>query len=233
MSNIPVVNCFQKFVSLIFWATNRICFFEQIQLWIAFKSLYLWYSEQPKVRKQKAIWSCELLSKVCIFDILSNVNIRFYAYANVVNCFQKFVSLIFWATIVSNALRGGKLWIAFKSLYLWYSEQLHIFYYQKSMCCELLSKVCIFDILSNTIETKVQRIVVVNCFQKFVSLIFWATVPWNPPLFWSLWIAFKSLYLWYSEQQHLKLLYSYFRCELLSKVCIFDILSNFQNSHVF
>ena len=144
-------------------------------LWIAFKSLYLWYSEQQNLTEEQTELSCELLSKVCIFDILSNKAYEKKHWKHVVNCFQKFVSLIFWATRTRSDQPWDELWIAFKSLYLWYSEQQNLTDEQANLSCELLSKVCIFDILSNTgISTKI-IMQVVNCFQKFVSLIFWAT----------------------------------------------------------
>ena len=143
------MNCFQKFVSLIFWATRNNDIQRKITLWIAFKSLYLWYSEQQIVSNKVFTSGCELLSKVCIFDILSNSSISYRLFSVVVNCFQKFVSLIFWATQRSKASAEKGLWIAFKSLYLWYSEQRSQYYADHLGRCELLSKVCIFDILSN------------------------------------------------------------------------------------
>ena len=143
-------------------------------LWIAFKSLYLWYSEQPARYFSDCPHRCELLSKVCIFDILNN-------------------------TLSSSSL-VSKLWIAFKSLYLWYSEQLE--------------------------ELYIEQMMVVNCFQKFVSLIFWTTYTGTENRNVQLWIAFKSLYLWYSEQPLPVVDILSPCCELLSKVCIFDILNN-------
>ena len=194
------MNCFQKFVSLIFWATILMFEFLWHLLWIAFKSLYLWYSEQREKECQRYVSSCELLSKVCIFDILSNLMLDLTISTLVVNCFQKFVSLIFWATKPCDAYVGVQLWIAFKSLYLWYSEQQANWLLWRLSSCELLSKVCIFDILSNLTASNNILEVVVNCFQKFVSLIFWATPSIKGGPSHSLWIAFKSLYLWYSEQ---------------------------------
>ena len=38
--------------------------------------------------------------------------------------------------------------------------------------CELLSKTCIFDILNNQPKEIENHLIVVNCFQKLVSLIF-------------------------------------------------------------
>ena len=169
---------------------------------------------------------CELLSKTCIFDILNNLSSLFCLIRSVVNCFQKLVSLIFWTTDKLWQLMRDELWIAFKNLYLWYSEQLCQLYFQSSICCELLSKTCIFDILNNrTLPLGLQPIVV-NCFQKLVSLIFWTTMLLNGYAMLMLWIAFKNLYLWYSEQLPVTDKPHLFRCELLSKTCIFDILNN-------
>ena len=68
----PVVNCFQKLVSLIFGTTS--------------------YSLSVKNN------CCELLSEVSIFDIRNNYNGRKNLQKRVVNCFQKLVSLIFGTT---------------------------------------------------------------------------------------------------------------------------------------
>ena len=141
-----------------------------------------------------------MLSKNCIFDILNNKINSKHNWNEVVNCFQKIVSLIFWTTNAGENSNIDKLWIAFKKLYLWYSEQLihPVFLYlgvvncfQKivslifwttddlcfvfNACCELLSKNCIFDILNNSPLQKAISRTVVNCFQKIVSLIFWTT----------------------------------------------------------
>ena len=47
------------------------------------------------------------------------------------------------------------------------------------MCCELLSEVSIFDIRNNDFQLCNKLILVVNCFQKLVSLIFGTTVTQN------------------------------------------------------
>ena len=144
--------------------------------------------------------SCELLSKNCIFDILNNIEHGRTVLNKVVNCFQKIVSLIFWTTFKIFLTIGCTLWIAFKKLYLWYSEQRRVEDVWTANGCELLSKNCIFDILNNSLLVGDVTSKVVNCFQKIVSLIFWTT---DSPLLSIndlLWIAFKKLYLWYSEQ---------------------------------
>jgi len=141
-----------------------------------------------------------LLSKNCIFDILNNYRVVAARLGLVVNCFQKIVSLIFWTTRHWWMAKHGKLWIAFKKLYLWYSEQLLRRPASIWISCELLSKNCIFDILNNDWLQAVYAHEVVNCFQKIVSLIFWTTMAEN--------------------------IIAKLRCELLSKNCIFDILNN-------
>ena len=119
------------------------------ELWFAFKKLYLWYSEQR--------------------------NFSMNAQVEVVICFQKIVSLIFWTTASNRISKSTELWFAFKKLYLWYSEQLFVVSITYSICCDLLSKNCIFDILNNVYFCHIFDDVVVICFQKIVSLIFWTT----------------------------------------------------------
>ena len=118
-------------------------------LWIALKSWYLWYSEQLEALNNAVISSCELLSKVDIFDIRNNFNWPNNLPDRVVNCSQKLISLIFGTT--HNQIREYDLtlWIALKSWYLWYSEQLSRY-------------------LSRIVQ-------VVNCSQKLISLIFGTT----------------------------------------------------------
>ena len=224
-----VVNCFQKFISLIFETT---CIYGSRfgrALWIAFKSLYLWYSKQHGFMVVVIEIGCELLSKVYIFDIRNNKFSQSVKYLQVVNCFQKFISLIFETTESQRSRCRYWLWIAFKSLYLWYSKQHTFCQLIAKMCCELLSKVYIFDIRNNFYPAILLQRNVVNCFQKFISLIFETTLlpllTINTPL----WIAFKSLYLWYSKQLSNSLMTMAMCCELLSKVYIFDIRNNLQN----
>ena len=194
-------------------------------LWIALKSWYLWYSEQPKgIFKtnetvvncsQKLISlifgtttpltyaptaSCELLSKVDIFDIRNNKKSTNNSHLTVVNCSQKLISLIFGTTAGSSFIAATWLWIALKSWYLWYSEQHEVLLFHDARRCELLSKVDIFDIRNNlSTDTSICR-PVVNCSQKLISLIFGTT----------------------SSETCVPL----FSCELLSKVDIFDIRNN-------
>ena len=194
------MNCFQKFISLIFETTALYFVLNYTPLWIAFKSLYLWYSKQLYGLSDLEKLRCELLSKVYIFDIRNNCISNLLVLFAVVNCFQKFISLIFETTLKWTIFSFGSLWIAFKSLYLWYSKQQQTLRLCNGNCCELLSKVYIFDIRNNSFKNR-----------SGLRL---------------LWIAFKSLYLWYSKQPLNQLWIPYSSCELLSKVYIFDIRNN-------
>ena len=170
-------------------------------LWIAFKSLYLWYSRQHGNHLMPRGWKLWIAFKsLYLWYSRQRWETRSYIFW-VVNCFQKFISLIFETTENSRL--------------------------KKVDCCELLSKVYIFDIRDNWVGVLPSLLLVVNCFQKFISLIFETT---TLPLVTSklrLWIAFKSLYLWYSRQPVKNFSESSQSCELLSKVYIFDIRDNY------
>ena len=196
-----VVNCSQKLISLIFGTT---C-----------------------LELMKDLPGCELLSKVDIFDIRNNLKKQSYENNKVVNCSQKLISLIFGTTNAGIETVNVRLWIALKSWYLWYSEQLNTYGQKTYTSCELLSKVDIFDIRNNIVTQSGFPDLVVNCSQKLISLIFGTTTScaWIHSVV--LWIALKSWYLWYSEQLLPNEHHHIVRCELLSKVDIFDIRNNY------
>ena len=141
-----------------------------------------------------------MLSKVDIFDIRNNISLSENLPRIVVNCSQRLISLIFGTTCFC--------------------------FHCSIICCELLSKVDIFDIRNNrkwqsaTVETlwialkgwylwyseqlcchNVGSFWVVNCSQRLISLIFGTTWQQNGIRENTLWIALKGWYLWYSEQQ--------------------------------
>ena len=171
-------------------------------LWIAFKNLYLWH------RKQHSAWicvcfcCCELLLKICIFDIGNSQTLQAFQVRTVVNCFQKFVSLT--------------------------SETAYHKKGTEDESCELLSKICIFDIGNSRLWVHTYTPVVVNCFQKFVSLTSETAHGDFNNDFNKLWIAFKNLYLWHRKQHWLNASFTHACCELLSKICIFDIGNSYQ-----
>ena len=195
-----VVICFQKIVSL-FWRTTV-----AISITSAF--------------------CCDLLSKNCIFVLTNNkyktVNLCFV----VVICFQKIVSL-FWRTTGNHEqASSGKLWFAFKKLYLCSDEQPHFDSAINTTSCDLLSKNCIFVLTNNLLWWDRKWHAVVICFQKIVSL-FWRTtqsVIQNTERM--LWFAFKKLYLCSDEQLILVGAVIYLGCDLLSKNCIFVLTNN-------
>ena len=139
------MNCFQKFVSLLSETTLPFEVMLYDALWIAFKNLYLCCLKQLKRCNKPSRIRCELLSKICIFVVWNNCRQKDKGTVLVVNCFQKFVSLLSETTI--NQDSGNQT------------------------SCELLSKICIFVVWNNKDKkNKISR-AVVNCFQKFVSLL--------------------------------------------------------------
>ena len=120
------MNCFQKFVSLLSETTNVIQVIRELPLWIAFKNLYLCCLKQPSVCIFAIYSSCELLSKICIFVVWNNQKDDNKAAQAVVNCFQKFVSLLSETTGKCGLHLHYRLWIAFKNLYLCCLKQLDV-----------------------------------------------------------------------------------------------------------
>ena len=146
------------------------------------------------------VWSCELLSDYCNFDIIDNKQ----------------------EVLAHNEL----LWIALRLLYLWHYRQHWCSSAKLWMCCELLSDYCIFDITDNWDIFVTLRKRVVNCFQIIVSLTSQTTTPINIESTQLLWIAFRLLYLWHHRQRGMTNWMRTYCCELLSDYCIFDITDN-------
>ena len=88
----------------------------------------------------------------------------------VVNCFQKFVSLWRRTSQYFEWDMRELLWIAFKNLYLCDGEHQFTVLVKRSIGCELLSKICIFVTANIWNTDNAAACIVVNCFQKFVSL---------------------------------------------------------------
>ena len=222
---VVVVNCSQRLISLIFGTTTRTSFIVCVLLWIALKGWYLWYSEQHKPSHLQLRCSCELLSKVDIFDIRNNNSIRklfpvmlwialkgWYLWYSeqppLRNPSNRFGCELLSKVDIFDIRNNGdtvvydteELWIALKGWYLWYSEQPFVLQPEIINSCELLSKVDIFDIRNNFCKYMPIAGIVVNCSQRLISLIFGTT-------------SLISLHISYS-------------CELLSKVDIFDIRNN-------
>ena len=169
-------------------------------LWFGYKKMYLWYSEQQCWNTTQVRWSCDLVTKKCIFDILNNQPAWINYMTAVVIWLQKNVSLIFWTTESRKDASKAQLWFGYKKMYLWYSEQQENPFYCVIVCCDLVTKKCIFDILNNGGSFVIKLPIVVIWLQKNVSLIFWTTDGEITPDEWS--------------------------CDLVTKKCIFDILNN-------
>ena len=144
------------------------------------------------------------------------------------------------------------MWIAFKNYYLRDEEQLSrnvstgtsrcellskiIIFETKNntgpafldpyACCELLSKIIIFETKNNFNPEDKWVDYVVNCFQKLLSSRRRTTPKLCSTITWLLWIAFKNYYLRDEEQHRAKTLLSYYSCELLSKIIIFETKNN-------
>ena len=142
------------------------------------------------------------------------------------NCFQKLLSS-WWRTTKSKAaIAILMLWIAFKNYYL-RDEGQHItlgLYTHRG--CELLSKIIIFVMKDNRINTRFTFQSVVNCFQKLLSSWWRTTVKILNCYLKRLWIAFKNYYLRDEGQRNDLRKRCQCGCELLSKIIIFVMKDN-------
>ena len=186
------------FKNCICWYSEQQCGAKQrmmFLLWLLLK-LYLWYSEQLGVSKNEKL-IVVVLSKI-VSLIFWTTRMHGWNGRSCCELLSKIVSLIFWTTLRCGWMTNTRCG-AFKKLYLWYSEQIILNLNNYQLSCELLSKNCIFDILNTwcfncskllavVVLSKIifdilnnfswiipWVIVVVNCFQKIVSLIFWTT----------------------------------------------------------
>jgi len=91
---------------------------------------------------------------------------------------------------------------------------------------DLLSKFSIFDVVNNWNNFLRNTTKVVICFQNFRSLMSWTTWSKSSVTRGSLWFAFKIFDLWCREQQLVSAPTVQFRCDLLSKFSIFDVVNN-------
>ena len=164
-----VVNCFQKLLSSRRRTTNKISNSVRTELWIAFKNYYLRDEEQQIALILIMHLSCELLSKIIIFETKNNLERDFYNVSCVVNCFQKLLSSRRRTTYFEHKTIVVPLWIAFKNYYLRDEEQQAAKFAEVAARCELLSKIIIFETKNNR-ENLIRKIgIVVNCFQKLLS----------------------------------------------------------------
>ena len=189
----------QKFVPLVSGTTDSVEGESIEQLWLALKSLYLWYLEQP-------------FSFVHCFHLCCDWNS------------QKFVPWYLEQLYYpkSNCL---SVVIGSQSLYFWYLEQQKTILKAVGSSCDWLSKVCTFGIWTTW-----------NRFKKTNS---WLWLALKSLYLWyleqsiiaksnclSVVIGSQSLYLWYLEQQKTILKAVGSSCDWLSKVCTFGIWNN-------
>ena len=181
---------------------------------------------QPNFCITEVYSRCELLSFLSIFEIWHNSPTKRIRTAVVVNCFHFWVSLRYDTTHRERCCRVIWLWIAFIFEYLWDMTQLRKNVWRKSMCCELLSFLSIFEIWHNKqIRFDLDHIVV-NCFHFWVSLRYDTTALRIESWFALLWIAFIFEYLWDMTQLCFCFWLHCRCCELLSFLSIFEIWHN-------
>ena len=107
-----------KFCIFVVWNSKMMEVYKVNQLWIGFKILYLCGLKQFYWNYKHCLFSCELVSKFCIFVV--------------------------WNSALFDTPPSHRLWIGFKILYLCGLKQLMDDKGKPRVSCELVSKFCIF-----------------------------------------------------------------------------------------
>jgi len=156
-----------------------------------------------------------------------------------------------WTTWKNWTRMAFLLWFAFKIFDLWCREQQQCENVRNSQGCDLLSKFSIFDVVNNQSPALPRYAMVVICLQNFRSLMSWTTykirriegdscdllskfsifdVVNNKFSGWcyNLHVVicfqnFRSLMSWTTAPTYQQVP---FRCDLLSKFSIFDVVNN-------
>ena len=192
-------------------------------LWFAFNFGYLWHRYHCNTLEDAVRSGCDLLSILGIFDIAITLMIRISRRFLVVICFQFWVSLTSLSLFSLEWRHGLALWFAFNFGYLWHRYHLRASVSASPVSCDLLSILGIFDIAITPVTKETDLVIVVICFQFWVSLTSLSLCrlrAWSKLL---LWFAFNFGYLWHRYHFKSTHLIKWRGCDLLSILGIFDI----------
>ena len=170
---LAVVICFQICIFVLGWTPYLINSFKALQLWFAFKFVFLYWVEHRYIIIASIKSCCDLLSNLyfCIgLNTQSNLMlIRSY----VVICFQICIFVLGWTPKISIAICYYKLWFAFKFVFLYWVEHLLFKYINAFLRCDLLSNLYFCIGLNTNIYYKYNTHYVVICFQICIFVLGW------------------------------------------------------------
>ena len=186
------MNCFQICIFVLIATTHINYSLSRIKLWIAFKFVSLYWSQQLPTPRATLSPRCELLSNLYLCTDRNNA----------LNHIEALLSL----------------WIAFKFVSLYWSQQHFLLVLANQHRCELLSNLYLCTDRNNLTQRGNIRSRVVNCFQICIFVLIATTSVYALHNLVQLWIAFKFVSLYWS-QQHVRLAkVQGVRCELLSNL---------------
>ena len=141
-----------------------------------------------------------MLSNLYLCPMTNNKIFKKYLINFVVNCFQICI-FVLWQTTASALPRCAS-------------------------CCELLSNLYLCPMTNNLIMMLVCMILVVNCFQICIFVLWQTTLSYIVFLYVWLWIAFKFVSLSYDKQLNRDVHNLSFSCELLSNLYLCPMTNN-------
>ena len=170
-SLVVVVNCFQICIFVLIATTFLARFGKSAPLWIAFKFVSLYWSQQPNAAGQYPLTGCELLSNLYLCTDRNNLCLCAAQPCPVVNCFQICIFVLIATTCSTRQSSRSSLWIAFKFVSLYWSQQLTKIQVLCRCRCELLSNLYLCTDRNNNGGCHQSSHVVVNCFQICIFVL--------------------------------------------------------------
>ena len=212
------MNCFQICIFVLIATTLLPRILRLLKLWIAFKFVSLYWSQQLYTWAKELIYSCELLSNLYLCTDRNNNWIICLFLTVVVNCFQICIFVLIATTFHYTHIQFFSLWIAFKFVSLYWSQQRPCTSRPSAGGCELLSNLYLCTDRNNIMRPVQQAEEVVNCFQICIFVLIATTAPLLSVCALWLWIAFKFVSLYWSQQLRLLRVAGRCSCELLSNL---------------
>ena len=227
-----VVICFQSFLSLLFFQTERCGVCNCPGLWFAFRVFFRYCSFKRMRVSRPSCDSCDLLSEFSFVTVLSNKSFFTVYIRKVVICFQSFLSLLFFQTRPSVFQIYCRLWFAFRVFFRYCSFKRIRSFSFISHSCDLLSEFSFVTVLSNFLIVILRQLLVVICFQSFLSLLFFQTNKLWLRLDAKLWFAFRVFFRYCSFKPPRTRSLGFSGCDLLSEFSFVTVLSNNARSYL-
>ena len=188
-----------KFVSLTSWNSEKGNTLLSYFVVSCFQNLYLWHRETVDLFFEIKGWKLWVAFKICIFDIVKQSTPCVSFIRASCELLSKFVSLTSWNSRGWHCLIGYLVVSCFQNLYLWHRETVIRRRLQRAKRLWVAFKICIFDIVKQSVLRTDGTAISCELLSKFVSLTSWNSFWRNCRWVFLVVSCFQNLYLWHRE----------------------------------